>query len=241
MKVIQEESRSQADFLSTCQATLYTSPPELKSTLAASYHILLGQTPPFILLQRASPVEEQSAPVALHTPVPKQSPRPKRQHPSPDPVESMPLGGTTSKATPGGPPSSKWQEIPPLDRALKPSHAEVFGWDSDLVNEARREFFSKNSYNFTTEGTCDLSEIFKQMATSAKLLGTSIYEIRVSWMGPDELKQANYALQSLPKGLKFLHVVPPLSYGTDRNTQPRCPLLLQWHNTLSLVWEGGLE
>ena len=60
------------------------------------------------------------------------------------------------------------------------------------------------------EGTRNLSEIFKQMATSAKLLGTSIHEIQVSWTGPDELKQANYALQSLPKGLKFLHVVPPL-------------------------------
>ena len=29
------------------------------------------------------------------------------------------------------------------------------------------------------------------MATSAELLGTSIYEIQVSWMGPDELRQAN--------------------------------------------------
>ena len=47
------------------------------------------------------------------------------------------------------------------------------------------------------------------MAMSADLLGTSIYEIQVSWMGPDKLKQVNYALQSLPKGLKFLHAVPP--------------------------------
>ena len=28
------------------------------------------------------------------------------------------------------------------------------------------------------------------------------------WMGPDELRQVNYALRSLPKGLKFLHVAP---------------------------------
>ena len=59
-QVIREETRSQADFLSACQVALYTSPPDLKSTLAASYHILLGQTPPlppFILLQRASPLE----------------------------------------------------------------------------------------------------------------------------------------------------------------------------------------
>ena len=41
-QVIQEESRSRADFLSTCQVILYNSSPELKSTLATSYHILLG-------------------------------------------------------------------------------------------------------------------------------------------------------------------------------------------------------
>ena len=110
-QVIQEESRSQADFLSPCQATRYTSPPELKSALAASYHILLGQTPPsspFVLLQRASPVEEQPISATPAAPVSQLSPRPKRQHPSLDPVESTPLGRTTLKATPGEPPSSKW-------------------------------------------------------------------------------------------------------------------------------------
>ena len=79
------------------------------STLAASY-ILLGQTPPlppFILLQWASPVEEQPTSATPPTAVSKQSPRPKRRHPFPDPVESMPLGGTIFKVTPGGSPSSK--------------------------------------------------------------------------------------------------------------------------------------
>ena len=106
-QVIQEESRSQADFPSTCQVTLYHSPPELKSALATSYHILLGQTPPLpplIPLWRTSPVERQLTSAAPPTPAPEQSPRPKRQHPSPDPVESMPLGRTTLKVTPGGPP-----------------------------------------------------------------------------------------------------------------------------------------
>ena len=121
----------------------------------------------------------------------------------------MPLGGTTSKTTSEGSPSSKWQEILPWNKALKPSHAEAFGWDSDLVKEARKELFLKHSYNFVTGGTCNLSEIFRQMATSTDLLGTSIYEIQASWMGPDELRQANYALRSLPKGLKFLFAVPP--------------------------------
>ena len=107
---MEEEGRSLADFLSTCQVTLYTSPPELKSAVATSYHILLGQIPPLpplTLPQRTSPVEEQPTSAAPPTPMPKQSPRPKRWHPSPDPMESMPLGRTTPKANPGRPPSFK--------------------------------------------------------------------------------------------------------------------------------------
>ena len=56
-QVIQQEVRSQVDFLSTCQATMCTSPIALKNALVTSYHILLGQippSPPFILFQRAS-------------------------------------------------------------------------------------------------------------------------------------------------------------------------------------------
>ena len=120
-QAIGEEGRSQTDFLSACQVILYNSPLELKSTLATSYHILLGQMPllpPLIMPQRTSPVEEQPATVVPPTQAPKQSPRPKRQHPSPDPVESMPMGGTTLKATLGGPPSSKRQEVPPWFRTL---------------------------------------------------------------------------------------------------------------------------
>ena len=89
--------------------------------MVTSYHILLGQippSPPFILLQRTSPVEEQLAPATPPTLVPKWSLQPKRQHPSPEPVESTPLGGTSSKMTPVGPPSSKWQETLPWNKAL---------------------------------------------------------------------------------------------------------------------------
>ena len=109
----------------------------------------------------------------------------------------------------GGPPSFKQWEILPWNRALKPTCAKAFGWDSDLVKEARAKFFLKHSYNFITEGTHNLSEVFKQMAMSTELLGTLIYKIQASWMGPNEPKQVNYALKSLPKGLKFLYVVPP--------------------------------
>ena len=94
---------------------------------------------------------------------------------------------------------------------LKWGCLEAFSQDSDLVKEAREEYFLKHSYNFIMEGTCNFffSEIFRQMAKSAELLGTSIYEIQVVWTGLDELRQADYALRSLPKGLKFLHAVCP--------------------------------
>ena len=61
------------------------------------------------------------------------------------------------------------------------------------------------------EGTCNLSEVFRQMAKSSDLLGTAIHKIQTVWTGLDELWQDNYALRlrSLPTDLKFLHVVPP--------------------------------
>ena len=109
-QAIIEESRSCNAFLSACQVVLYSSPPLLKSALVASYHILLGQTPllpPLTLPQRTSPMGEQPTAASSPTLVPKQSPRPKRWHPLPDPMESMPIGSATPKATSGEPPAPR--------------------------------------------------------------------------------------------------------------------------------------
>ena len=211
-QALREESKSHNNFLTTCQAILYSSPPPLKSALAASYHILLGQTPlspPLISPQRTSPMEEQLTATISPTLAPKQSPKPKRWHPLPDPMESTPIGGATPKATSEGPPSPKRWEIPHWLTTLKPNQAKAFSWDSDMVREARREYFSKHSFDFTLDGTLDLSGMFKCLATRAGLLGTSIYKTQSPWTGPEELKQANYVLLSIPKGLKFLQAVPP--------------------------------
>ena len=180
--------------------------------LVASYHVLMGQAPmshPFMLSQGASSTKQVSAPVAPSSLVPEHSPQPKWQHPSPDLVDIMPFGRTTSKATPEGPPSSKWQEMPPLHKVLTQSHSEAFSWDTSLVREIREEYFKRHSPNFTTENTCDLSDVVWHMTKNAKLFGLAIYEIKEVWKGPDELRQANYALRTLLKGLKFLRAVPP--------------------------------
>ena len=107
-------------------------------------------------------------------------------------------------------PSSKQQEIPPWYKVLKQSHSEAFSWDTSLVRETRKEYFKRHSPNFTTDGMHDLSEVFRHMAETTGLLGLGIYEIQEVWKGPDKLQQADYALRSLPKGLKFLQAVHPL-------------------------------
>ena len=120
-QAIKEESKGQLDFLSTCQDTLRTSPLELPSALVASYHILLGHAlmfHPFSLSPEASPSEQVSAPKAPSSPEPEHSPRPKWQHPSPDPADVSPPSGTMSKGTPEGPPHSKQWEVAPVHKTL---------------------------------------------------------------------------------------------------------------------------
>ena len=86
----------------------------------------------FSISQAASPSHQGSAPGAsspsAHT-APRPSPRPKRQHHSPDPMGISPLSNSevTSKATPERPPSLKWWEIMPLHEVLTRSHQEAFG------------------------------------------------------------------------------------------------------------------
>ena len=126
----------------------------------------------------------------------------------PEPWGSMSIDETSPKAMQEGPSSSKRWETPIWFASLKPSHAEAFSRDSNIMKEARLHFFSNHSCNWVTDGTNDLSDVFKELAESTSLLGEAIYEIQLSWTGPEELKPANYALQSLPNGLRFLKEVP---------------------------------
>ena len=84
------------------------------------------------------------------------------------------------------------------------------------------------------EGTHNLSEIFRQMATSA-LSYWALPSMRSRHHGWDlnELKQANYALRSLPKGLKFLYVVPP-------SESPKVMGLVGIHNLDALHHFSGI-
>ena len=105
-----EESRSPHEVLSSYQATLCHSPQPLREALTALYHLLLGQappSPPLILPPRTPSAEEQPSTAVPPMPMPKQSPRPKRWHPSPEPMGNMLMGRATPAATLGGPPCPK--------------------------------------------------------------------------------------------------------------------------------------
>ena len=77
------------------------------------------------------------------------------------------------------------------------------------MKETREEYFKKDYTYFSDENTHDFTGIFRCMIESAGLLGSSIHEIKEVWTGLDELWQANYALRTLKKGLKFLRAVFP--------------------------------
>ena len=167
--------------------------------------------------------------------------KPNRCHPSLELMEDTLLGGATLVAAMGGPPHPKKWETPPWFKSLKPSCADAFLRDSDMVAEARLLFFSKHSCHFSQVGNCNLSKVFKKLAKKAGLLGTGIYKIQACWTGPKELKQANYTLQSLPKGLKFFRAVPATespSHGINGYPWPRCPSTFCQFHLLPMVWEG---
>ena len=106
-----------------------------------------------------------------------------------------------------GPLSSKRERNADWSSSLKPSHMDAFSQDPKLVKEARAHYFATHPWDWANDNMADLSNVFRELAQGAGLLGESIHEIQVSWSGPLHLRHANFVLWSLPKGLKFLRVV----------------------------------
>ena len=103
--------------------------------------------------------------------------------------------------------SSKRGKTTDWSSSLKPSHTDTFSQDSGPVKEAREHYFTTHPWHWAHDNMDNLSDIFRELAQGAGLLGESIHEIQLAWNGLEDLKHANYVLQSLPKGLKFLMAV----------------------------------
>ena len=102
---------------------------------------------------RASPVEEQPASAAPPTPVPKQSPRLQKMAPFPRSCGEHAFGRNHFEGDSGRTPQLQAARDPTLGQSTQAEPCRgIWLQDSDLVKEARREFFSKHSYNFITGG-----------------------------------------------------------------------------------------
>ena len=114
--------------------------------------------------------------------------------------------------------SSKRGKTADWSSSLKPSYTDAFSQDSGPMREAT------HPWDWAHSNTDNLSDIFRELAQGASLLGESIHEIQLAWNGPEDLKHANYVLWSLPKGLKFLRVVstkePPKIMGLKGSMIP---------------------
>ena len=106
-----------------------------------------------------------------------------------------------------GPSSSKRGKTTDWSSSLKSSHADAFSRDSGPVKEARECYFATHPWDWAHGNMDDLSDIVRELAQGAGLLGESIHEIQLAWNGLENLNHAKYVLRSLPKGLKFLRAV----------------------------------
>ena len=204
------ENKRCQDFLLTHQAILHHAPQFVKENLHSSYHILLGQSsssfqciPP----ARAPQADGQTPVTTSPKPEPKWSPLLKRWHSLTDAQGDTSVDKDFPVASQEGPSSSKIGKTVDWLSSLSPSHADTFSQDSSLVKEARAHYFTTHLWDWAHGNTDDLSEIFRELAQGAGLLGESIHKLQWSWDGLEDLKHGNYVLWSLPKGLKFFRVV----------------------------------
>ena len=95
--------------------------------------------------------------------------------------------------------SSKIGKTVDWSSSLKPSRVDAFSQDSSLMKEARACYFATHPWDWAHGNTDDLSEIFRELAQGADLLGKSIHEIQWSWDGLEELKHTMF-FGPYPKG-----------------------------------------
>ena len=207
-RTLEAENKSHQDFLFAHLAILCQAPQSLKEHLHSTFHLLLGQSSfqpiPFAKVPQA--VGQLLATISPK-PEPKQLPWPKRWHSSTDVQGDTSMDEDFPAASQEGLLSSKRERNADWSSSLKPSHVDTFSQDSKLMKEARACYFATHPWDWANDNISNLSDVLRELAQGAGLLGESIHEIQVSWSGLPHLRHANFVLRSLPKGLKFLRAV----------------------------------
>ena len=73
-------------------------------------------------------------------------------------------------------------------RHLQGNCHKAFLKDSVLVRVAWQAHYWTHQPNYEHEGDDDMSLTFKEMATSASLMGSEVYEVKEAWTGQRNLK-----------------------------------------------------
>ena len=80
---------------------------------------------------------------------------------------------------------------------------EAFCKDSELVQQIRWTYFRTHALTFHKEDTYELTEVFKELAEMAGLLGTEVYPVHDQWVGRAELCSAYHVVRGSTKDLHF--------------------------------------
>ena len=59
------------------------------------------------------------------------------------------------------------------------------GKQNEKPTHSREEYFRKHNTNFSAKNTHDQLEVFYHMIVATELFGSSIYEIKETWVEPD--------------------------------------------------------
>ena len=224
------EKHSHQSFLQACGTALNACPTDTLGKLMYPLHLLTGSLslPGFLmatlpltirLRNPIPPCHPSRSATAVH------SPRAK-QHCSPEQEVEVDC--------PGEPPLQRWREEDPLVRNLGDSHHEAFHKDLDLVQCIRWTYFGTHPLTFYKEVTYKLTNIFREMAEIAGLLGTVVHLVQDQWKGRKELHSANYTVRGSAKDLHYFRVVLPLKF-------PKIMGLWGIHSPKALKHQAGLS
>ena len=136
--------------------------------------------------------------------------------------------------TPAEWPCQRQKEGNPLASLHKESHWEALGKDSKLVWATRQVYFKSHCPNYDHEGFQDLSYTFKEMATSAGLLGSDVHKVQPVWAGWKDLWFTHHMAKSSPKNIHLFYVVPSTKL-------PKIMGLKGIHSPKALKWQSGLS
>ena len=136
--------------------------------------------------------------------------------------------------TPEEQPHQRWKEGRPQERLLKESLQEALGKDSKLVQLTGQAYFKMHCSYYDHKGSLDISHTFKEMVTSAGLLGYDVHEVQQVWTGQKDLQVTHCVAESSPKGICFFWVVP----STE---SPKIMGLKGIHSPKALRWQSGLS